>query len=281
MKRLIADSGSTKTDWALTDDGRLLARVATQGINPVHQDGNTIADVLRQELLPQLDDQTAIDEVCFYGSGVRTDLETLMVQLLERHFPGARIEAHSDLLGAALAVCGRREGVACILGTGANSCLFDGRHIVSNTPPLGYVLGDEGSGAVLGRRFLNALLRGRLPETLRQAFAEETGMDYGNIIARVYRQPLANRWLASLSTFIHSHIDVEGVRELVTENFRDFLRLQVAPYGRRDLPVGAVGSIAWFYRDELAQAAHTEGFVLGTVVRSPMDGLLKTLNETK
>lgn len=301
MMILIADSGSTKTDWTLLHSPHphswdIVATFHTQGITPIHQTTDDIRQILAHELLPQLStfsraslvNSRALEtpllsqiQVFFYGSGCTPAHVPMMKRILAEVFPSEKNEIQSDLMAAARALCQHEEGIACILGTGANSCLYDGNGIVQNTPALGYILGDEGSGAVLGRRFLNALLRGRLPETLRQAFAEETGMDYGDIIARVYRQPLANRWLASLSTFIHSHIDVEGVRELVTENFRDFLRLQVAPYGRRDLPVGAVGSIAWFYRDELAQAAHTEGFVLGTVVRSPMDGLLKTLNETK
>lgn len=274
MSKIIADSGSTKTDWVFLNDDHATVRVQTQGINPFHQQESDIAAILRDELLPQL--PSSASEIYFYGSGVRPELESLMCRLLNDTFPAAtHVEAHGDLLGAAVALCGREAGIACILGTGANSGLYDGQRIVQNTPPLGYVLGDEGSGAVLGIRFLNALLKGRLSASLRKNFFVQQQMSEADIIARVYRQPLANRWLASLSPFIHAHLDDPGVRDIVIRNFRDFFRRNLVPYGRRDLPVGAVGSVAWYYREELAEAARLESFSLGRVERSPMDGLIR------
>ena len=249
---LIADSGSTKTEWDL--DG---LRIKTQGINPFHQDDDTIRAILCDELLPQLYSHCSVSEfsslkVSFYGSGVRPELEEKIVRLLSEAFPEAKqIDAHSDLLGAAIALCGHSEGIACILGTGANSCLFDGQRIVKNTPPMGYVLGDEGSGAVLGIRFLNALYKDRLPHTILSDFEAYIGMNLAQVVDRVYRQPLANRWLASLSEFIHAHMDEPLIEALVVENFRDFLRYNVDPYGRRDLPVSALGSIAYYYQSQL------------------------------
>lgn len=273
MSKIIADSGSTKTDWVLLEDGHPAARIQTQGINPFHQTENVIATILRDELLPEV--SFSPSDVYFYGSGVRTELEPLMCRLLLAAFPAAQhVEAHGDLLGAAIAVCGREAGLPCILGTGANSCLYDGEHIVQNTPPLGYILGDEGSGAVLGIRFLNALLKGRLSASLREAFFAEQQMTESDVIARVYRQPLANRWLASLAPFIHDHLGDPGVRDIVVNNFCDFFSRNVVPYGRRDLPVGAVGSIAFFFQSELHEAAERQGFRLGTVLRSPIDGLV-------
>ena len=278
MQILIADSGSTKTDWALLADGQVAGRLQTQGINPFHQTEEDIRAVLTGELLPAyrlLKQEEPPSEIYFYGSGVRVEYETVMRRLLGEVFGGAEhVEAHGDLLGAAIAVCGREAGLACILGTGANSCLYDGEHIVQNTPPLGYILGDEGSGAVLGIRFLNALLKGRLSASLREAFFAEQQMTEGDVIARVYRQPMANRWLASLAPFIHDHLGDPGVRDIVVDNFCDFFSRNVVPYGRRDLPVGAVGSIAFFFQSELHEAAGRQGFRLGTVLRSPIDGLV-------
>lgn len=278
MQILIADSGSTKTDWALLADGQVAGRLQTQGINPFHQAEEDIRAVLTGELLPAyrlLKQEETPSEIYFYGSGVRVEYETVMRRLLGEVFGGAEhVEAHGDLLGAAIAVCGREAGLACILGTGANSCLYDGEHIVQNTPPLGYILGDEGSGAVLGIRFLNALLKGRLSASLREAFFAEQQMTEGDVIARVYRQPMANRWLASLAPFIHDHLGDPGVRDIVVDNFCDFFSRNVVPYGRRDLPVGAVGSIAFFFQSELHEAAGRQGFRLGTVLRSPIDGLV-------
>ena len=195
---------------------------------------------------------------------------------LPLHFPFTplKIETHSDLLGAARALCGDSEGLACILGTGANSCLYDGKHIVANTPPLGYILGDEGSGAVLGKLFLNALYKGCLGNEIKSDFETEMQMTLAEVIDCVYRQPLPNRWLASLSPFIHSRLDDPGVEALVVDNFSDFIARNIEPYHRRDLPLQAVGSIAFYYRDQLSQAAVQAGYKVGTILRSPLDGLL-------
>ncbi|MBQ8096354.1 MAG: ATPase, partial [Prevotella sp.] len=267
---LIADSSSTKTDWAL---GKL--RLKTQGINPIHQDDEAILCILREELLPNLNSQFSNPKaIRFYGSGVRPDQEVRMQRLLSQVFPSASdIEARSDMLGAARALCGSSEGIACILGTGANSCLYDGERMVANTPPLGYILGDEGSGAVLGRLFLNALYKGRMYAGAREEFEQHTGMTMSDVIDRVYRQPMANRWLASLSVYIGTLLRHPEVRALVVQNFRDFIVRNIVPYQRPDLPIGAVGSIAYYYRDQLAEAAQAEGYTLGTVLRSPIDGL--------
>lgn len=271
---LLADSGSTKTDWCVADGGQVVRRVATQGINPFHQDEPTIAAIVNDELLPRLNDD-AISEVYFYGSGCREECVPMMMRVLGRFIPAAVVvEAHGDLLGAARAVCGAGAGIACILGTGANSCLYDGHNIIMNTPPLGYILGDEGSGAVLGRHFINAMFKDLLPAEIKHTFLRETGMTMADIIRRVYREPLANRFLASLAPFIHRHIGNPPLRSLVVDNFRDFFRRNVVRYERRDLPVGAIGSIAYYFSDELKEAADSEHFTIGRIERSPIDGLV-------
>ena len=276
--RLIADSGSTKTDWVMMNDAGICRRFQTQGINPFHQSEDDVTAILRYELLPQLSCSTASQplKVSFYGSGVRVELEPLMERLLRQALPQAMaVEAHGDLLGAARAVCGESEGIACILGTGANSGLYDGRQLVANTPPLGYILGDEGSGAVLGIRFLNALYKGFMPVSLMTDFQHDINMPMADIINRVYRQPLANRFLASLSPFIHRHLATPQVRTLVVGCLREFFSRNVRQYQRTDLPVGFVGSIASSYADCLKEAAMAEGFVLGRVMKSPMEGLVE------
>lgn len=271
---LIADSGSTKTDWCAAEHGRIVGRMATQGINPFHQDSDSISKVIYEELLPQTAGM-APTAVYFYGSGCRDDKVPMMAGMLGRAFPTATaVECHGDLLGAARAVCGSGEGVAAILGTGANSCLYDGSGIVMNTPPLGYILGDEGSGAVLGRRFVNALFKGLLPKEVADGFVAETGLTVANVIERVYRQPLANRFLASLSPSIMRRTGCPEVRSIVVDNFRDFFSRNVAAYSRRDLPVGFVGGIAFHYAPLLAEAAKAEGFSIGRIMKSPMEGLV-------
>ena len=272
---LIADSGSTKTDWAVVDNGRQVVAMSTQGINPFHQDAENIATVIEEELLPKMGNIEP-EGIFFYGSGCREDKVEMMCGILGKAFPQcARIEAQGDLLAAARAVCGEREGIACIMGTGANSCLNDGNRVVENTPPLGYILGDEGSGAVLGKLFVNALFKGQLPSELKDEWLEETGLSLNIIINKVYREPLANRFLASTSRFIHQHLSVEPLERMVVYNFREHFRRNVNQYGRKDLTVGAIGSVAYYYREQLQKAATVEGYTLGKVMRSPMDGLVR------
>ena len=277
-KILIADSGSTKTDWVVVErgsDGRLShEHWQTQGLNPVLMSDGDMSGVLHDELLPQVPGlKEEVREVFFYGAGVRPDMVQPMEQVLAGVFRAADAHAASDLLGAARALCGHGEGIACILGTGANSCLFDGEQIVANTPALGFILGDEGGGAALGKRFLNAIFKGLLPARLRDEYLQATGLTLADIIRRVYREPMPNRFLASTSTFVAKHVEEEQVRLLVVENFRQFFTHNIVAYGRRDLPVSFVGSIAHYYEPLLRQAAETEGFEVGKIVKSPIDAL--------
>lgn len=274
-KTIIADSGSTKTDWLIGSK-----RISTQGINPILQDDDTILAILNDELLPQLNTQQKLpstqhstpNEVHFYGAGVRPEQEGRMQTLLQKAFPSATsIEAKSDMLGAARALCGKEEGLACILGTGANSCLFNGESIIQNTPPLGYILGDEGSGAVMGRMFLNALYKNRLYNGAQKEFEQHFSLNMAAVIERVYRQPMANRWLASLCPYIHLHIDQPSVQDVVVQNFRLFIRHNLTPYQRPQLPLNAVGSVAYYFKDQLEQAAAAENHTIGKILRSPLD----------
>lgn len=276
MAILIADSGSTKTDWVCFQPGSEAPQIEvhTVGLNPFHVSDNEILSVFNHELLPQLGD-TKIDSVYFYGSGVRPEVEGRMEGLIRQVFPTAHtVEAHSDLLGACRALCGGQSGIACILGTGANSCVYDGKEIVHNTPALGYILGDEGSGAVLGKHLLHDLYTGVLSQNIKAVFERETGMQLSEIINKVYRQPQANRFLASLSEFIHRHLDDEGIRQLVYTTFNDFCSYHLARYGRRDLPVSFVGSIAWYYQEQLKLILQMQGYQVGTIMQSPLQGLV-------
>ena len=277
---LIADSGSTKTDWCiLSTSDSVLSTFTTQGLNPYHQSTDLIAATLG-EVNARVEACRPYDtgELCvyFYGSGVRPEQEAPMVAQLRKALPDAvNVEAYSDMLGAARALCGRKPGIASILGTGANSCLYDGERIIQNTPALGYIIGDEGSGAVLGKRFIHDLYSGRLSSELRADFETETGLSLPVIIDRVYLQPLANRFLGSFSEFIHSHSHISDVHDLIVDNFCTFFTCHIAPYGHRNIPVSCVGSIAWYFRKELQKAATFEGFKLGTILQSPMSGLVK------
>lgn len=273
---LIADSGSTKTDWICisADDTTQPVEAHTVGLNPFHVSDDEFRKILIHDLLPQLG-EVKVDNVYFYGSGVRPEVEARVQGLLREVFPQAEtIEAHSDLLGAARALCGRTWGIACILGTGANSCVYDGKKIVHNTPALGYILGDEGSGAVLGKHLIHDLYTGALSHSMRMKFEQEMGMQLSDIIDRVYRQPQPNRFLASLSEFIHRHLDDEGIRDMIYSTFSDFANMHLSRYGRRELPVSFVGSIAWYYQTQLSLVLQTLGYHVGTILKSPLEGLV-------
>jgi len=273
--RLIADSGSTKTDWLLAE-GSVLSAWKTQGINPCHQQPATIRHILQTELLPFLKGKTTPElRLSFYGSGCTAGLVPGMTALLADvfHLPDSQIEVAGDLLAAARAVCGHEEGIACILGTGANSCVYDGQNIVNNTPPLGYILGDEGSGASLGKMFLNALFKGDLPAELADQYLTETCQTYDDVIRHVYREPNANRYLASTSLFIIKHLDIKPLADIVEYNIEQFFVKNVCRYSHSEMPVAAVGSIADAYSDIYIRVANAHGFSVSKILKEPIDAL--------
>ncbi len=278
---LIADSGSTKTDWCLCNGSAILCNIQTQGINPYHQTEEAIEQVLFEELLPKLRDKTANSpgsqlKIIYYGAGCANETACNRIKEAIRKTLGATdITVYSDLLGAARALCGHEEGIACVLGTGSNSCLYNGKDIIANTPPLGYILGDEGSSAVLGRRLVGDCLKNQLPETIREEFLAEYQLTPEIILEKVYRQPLANRFLASLAPFLSKHKEVPEIHKLLVESFVDFFVRNVKQYRRPWLPIHFVGSIANAFSSELKVAAESLGMELGTIMQSPMEGLIK------
>ena len=278
---LIADSGSTKTDWCLCNKGSVVLNIQTQGINPYHQTEEAIEEVLREELLPQLEAQGSNIQssqlsIIYYGSGCANETACNRIkEAIHKVLGTSDATIHSDLLGAARALCGHEEGIACVLGTGSNSCLYNGKEIIANTPPLGYILGDEGSSAVLGRRLVGDCLKNQLPEALREEFLTEYQLTPEIILEKVYRQPLANRFLASLTPFLSKHKEVPEVHKLLVESFTDFFVRNVKQYRRPWLPIHFVGSIANAFSAELKAAAESLGMELGTIMQSPIEGLVK------
>lgn len=273
---LVADSGSTKTDWLLLAPPRADVSVHTAGLNPFTLTPDALSGVLREELLPQLPQSVAASpnlDVWFYGAGCRGAGLADMERALLSAFPEARLHVFSDLLGAARALCHDAPGIACILGTGSNSCLFDGNEIRDNIPPLGFILGDEGSGAVLGRRLVSDVLKRQLPPALCKRFVDEFGLTADDLLRRVYREPIANRYLAAFAPFLGRHRDEPAVRTLVMDEFRRFFRRNIEPYRHPELPVHFVGSIAYFLRTELQAVAAEAGFRVGRILRSPIEGL--------
>ncbi|MBR0433191.1 MAG: ATPase [Bacteroidaceae bacterium] len=283
--KLIADSGSTKTTWLIRRPSSTDIRVDSVGLNPVRDDAALIQQVVEGvaaslgsylggvAMESQHTGRDVVEEVYFYGAGCIAPYAEAVRSALESAFVGAKVAVESDLLGAARALFGVKEGVVCILGTGSNSCLYDGEKIVANVSPLGWILGDEGSGAVLGRTLVGDLLKGQLTEGLREAFLERFELTPTAIIDAVYRQPQANRFLASLVPFIVEHREDESIHALLLTSFRAFFRRNVSAYGRQDLPVGFVGGIAAQFERELREAAELEGFEVGRIEQHPILGM--------
>ena len=276
---LIADCGSTKIDWCLINNGKVEKQVFTMGMNAVMLTEEEMRSRIAQELVLELGDTTPkIEEVFFYGAGcISAEVCGNVARAIRANIPSAEnIEVYSDLLAAARALCGRQPGIACIMGTGSNSCLYDGQGIAANISPLGYILGDEGSGAVLGKLFLGDVLKRQIPAELAAAFLEEYQLDLLTIIRRVYREPQANRFLASVTPFLSKNIAEPAIHDLVFNAFKAFFKRNIQNYeGYADHKVNFIGSIAYYFKDVLAEAAQATGCTIGTIIKSPMEGLVK------
>jgi N-acetylglucosamine kinase-like BadF-type ATPase len=271
---ILADGGSTKVDWRLIEGGKEIERISTKGANPFFRSREEIGLELAGTLKPALAGRRA-EGVYFFGAGCVGDKRHIVAGAIADNVEAGRIEIESDLLAAARGLCGDRPGIACIIGTGSNSCFWDGERIVENVSPLGYVLGDEGSGAVLGKLFVGACLKGLLTEGLREKFLAEYDLTPADILDRVYRQPLANRFLAGLSPFVAANLGDEGIRAMVTGAFRDFFARNVMQYDYRSHEVHFTGSVAWHYRELLRETGIGMGIRMGTITQSPMEGLIK------
>ena len=278
MSILIADSGATTAEWALITDDSPTQLITTTGINPVHQHDETIQRIIADELCTVMR-QIQPRHIYFYGAGCIGDkTNRRLTALLTDYFPNAVINIASDLLGAARSLCCHEEGIAGILGTGANSCHYDGKSIVSNIPPLGYILGDEGSGAAMGKEFLRRLLRNELDPQITREFYAEYETDYSHMIDRIYRQPAANRYLASLSPFIAAHIAHGEIYAIVHDAIRSYFEHHIMRYDYRHLTVHLTGSVAYHYADVIRDVAEEKGIKIGHITATPIAGLTEYHN---
>jgi len=279
---LIADGGSTKTDWRLIKEGREYKQVQTPGFNPYLVGSDEIEALLWKELQPYIDNN-AISAVYYYGAGCSTPVKNMIVEnAFEKIFPNSRIHISHDLLAACHALCGDKEGIAAILGTGSNSCFYDGKDIVDGIFSLGYFFGDEGSGAYLGKQLLTAYLHKELPEDVEKRFKEEYSMSLESILDAVYTKPAPSRFLASFSRFINNNRDLPYIHNLLTEAFRAFYKYQVCCYARhKEVPVHFVGSVAYHYKDILTEVGLEFGIKTGKFIKAPIDGLVEYHQENK
>lgn len=270
---LLADAGSTKIQWATLHEGKVVSGFVSGGINPCLLSRGQLRDALGVALRETAG--TSIDRVVYYGAGCLPEVCPAVADTL-RDITGCReAEVYSDMLGAARALCGHNPGIAAILGTGANSCYFDGNEIKANTPPLGFILGDEGSGARLGIALVNGVLKGYFPAHIADLFAAETGLDKAGIIRRVYREAAPNAFLASLTRFIGRHISEPALEEMVVREFMAFFERNVLYAYPSELPVHFTGSIAAAFERQLREAADAVALYIGRIEARPMPLLIR------
>lgn len=272
---LLADGGSTKVDWCLVDHGVLKKRVYTKGANPFHRTTEEISHEIGLSLVPELKNDK-IDAVYFYGAGCAfPEKNELIRAAIAENIDTTNIQVDSDLFGAAVGLWGDKPGIACVLGTGSNSCLYDGSKIVNHVSPLGFMLGDEGSGAVLGRLFMGSCLKNQFTPAIKEAFFDYIKLTVPQILDRVYKQPMPSRFLASVCPFIKENIQEESVHNLVNSAFEDFFRKNVMQYDYKNHKVSFAGSVAYHFQDVLLEVASRLHIEVGEIVQSPMDGLIK------
>ena len=272
--KLIAESGSTRTEWALVEDNHLVQRVFTEGLNPFFQTRREISRSVRLGL-PESFFKKKLDQVYYYGAGCSSyEKKNILGASLVAQFK-TPIQVESDLLAAARGLFKCEAGISCILGTGSNSCFYDGKIIVKNVKAAGYILGDEGSGAVLGKLFLADLLKGLAPKELANEFHEKFRISVNDVMESVYNLPFPNRFLGTIAYFLGDYMDNEYVYNLLTNNLRSFFNRNVCQYDYINYPIRFVGSLAYAYPDILQEVAQEFGVEIDVIEETPMNGLIE------
>lgn len=273
--KLIADSGSTKTEWCLLKNNKPLI-FTTQGMSPYFVDGSGMEKIILQEVFPHLK-KNSVDEIHFYGTGCKNPANIKMVKkVFQKLFKDASIDIDNDLSGAAKSLCGNEKGIACILGTGSNSCYYNGRKIVKNSPGLGFILGDEGSGAYLGKKVIQHFLYHIFDDDLRTRFDAKFITNDSEILEAVYKKPLPNRYLASFAIFLAENRGHYMIENIIEDGLNDFFFTHIIKYRESaKLPVHFTGGIAFGFKDVIQQLCKGYDLKMGNVFKSPMEGLIK------
>lgn len=272
--KLIAESGSTRTEWALVENDHLVQSVFTEGVNPFFQSRREISRTVRLGL-PEPFFKRGLEQVHFYGAGCTSnEKKNIVGASLVAQFK-TPIQVESDLLAAARGLFKCEPGIACILGTGSNSCFYDGKIIVKNIKSAGYILGDEGSGAVLGKLFLSDLLKELVPKELTADFYEKFRISPNDVMESVYNRPFPNRFLATISYFLSDYLNQEYVYNLLMNNLRSFFARNIAQYDYKNYPIRFVGSLANSYAEQLHEVAHEFGAEVDLIKETSMTGLIE------
>jgi N-acetylglucosamine kinase-like BadF-type ATPase len=273
--KLIADSGATKCEWCLVNNGKKKT-IFTMGISPYFLNEEQIVDLLKKDLLPKLKN-APVEEVHFYGTGLSNPNNVVIItKALKRSFKGAKVLVNTDMLAAARALCGNEKGMACILGTGSNSCFYNGKKITKIRPGVGYVLGDEGSGAYLGKRVIQYFLYDTFDEDLKSRFDARFVTNSVEILENVYKKPLPNRYLASFAIFLAENRGHYMVENIIEDGLNDFFYHHLYKFRESwTYPLNFIGGIAFGFKDVLQDLCSAYELELGKVLQKPMDGLVK------
>lgn len=271
--KLIADGGGTKTEWRILY-GTSKKSFYTAGISPYYLSSAEIQHLLKTEF-PKSVLKLKIEEIYYYGTGCKTKEKAQLVQrALTAIFPQAKVKVTHDLIGAAVATCGKEAGIVCILGTGSNSCYYNGKKMIANSPGLGYVLGDEGSGAYLGKKVIQHFLYGIFDETLAKSFVKTYSTSKEEILHKVYKEPFPNRYLASFAQFLSLHRGHYMIENIIEDGLRDFFDQHLQGYPQKaKLKVHFVGGVAYHFKDKIAELCADYGFSIGKILKQPMKGI--------
>lgn len=271
--RLIAESGSTKAEWCLLEGNHVVEHAFTEGINPFFQTRREISRCIRLQL-PEKFFTRKLDEIIFYGAGCTSDEKKNIVKASLTSQFRVPTKVYSDLLAAARSLFGKEKGIACILGTGSNTGLYDGSEIIQNVKSLGYVLGDEGSSSVLGKMFLSDCLKNLAPTELTRKFYDMHHVTADDVLDMIYNQPFPNRTLSMYSYFLLDFKNEEYVNDLISKNFRRFFRRNILQYDYQKYPIGFIGTVAYSYQDILHDVAKEFDVKIANITESPMKGLV-------
>ena len=280
--KLIVDSGSTKMEWILLDGKTVKNRFTTEGFNPNYSDIQCLENVtLFVETFHGASLRDEIQSIHYYGTGCGTEKNCQLIkEVLQRHFPQAEITVTHDLMAACHAVLGHEKGIACILGTGSNSCVYDGERIVERAVSLGYLVGDEGSGMHIGREVVRSFFYGFMPEDLRQQFADAFHLEQKDFIQQLYHNEQPSKYLASFAKFAGEHQDNPFIHELVAHCFDEFIKAFVLRFDDcKSLKISFIGSVAFHFQDILKECIKSHDLTMGEVMTSPAAGLVRYYSE--
>ncbi len=272
---LIADSGATKTDWLLINNSNNTF-ITTTGINAYYMSSESIVSMLQDELMPSIP-ADKVNSIYYYGAGCSTDAKCAKISdLMKGLFPNAVIEVNHDMLAAARSLCDSKPGIACILGTGSNSCVYDGHMITRQMVSLGYFFGDEGSGTHMGKLLITDYLRGEMPNHISDKLTDEFNLSLEFVLDNIYNKPSPNRFLASFAPFIQQNGMDAYIRQLINRSFTEFLKMGVMKFsGYEKYEVSFVGSIAFHFKDILFDVASSHGITICRIQKSVIEGLME------